>query len=60
MRQGLVLVAVCAKYRSTERSNAGYLTLSDLTPKIKLRCQFYTRFNKFTSLIFLSTGIEFS
>ena len=47
VHQGLVLVAVYAKYHSAERTNAGYLILSDLTPKIKLRYQFYIRFNEY-------------
>ena len=38
--QGLILAAVSAKYHSTGRITAGYLTSSDLIPEIKLIYQF--------------------
>jgi hypothetical protein len=33
---GIYMAVVYAKYRSAERTSAGYLILSDLTPKSKL------------------------
>ena len=57
--QGLILAVVFAKYHSAGRMSAGYLILSDSTPKIKLVFQNIVAFDYIKRVEFLSTGIEF-
>ena len=44
------MAVVYAKYRSAERTMAGYLILSDSTPKNKLYRSIYMRFGEYYQL----------
>ena len=46
----LCLAAACAIYRSAGRTTAGYLILSDLTPKNKLIYHFSMRIKQYHQL----------
>jgi len=57
--QALYLAAVCAKYYSIERTSAGYLILSDVTPKNRFIYHFCIIIKAILlAFIFLSTRLD--